>query len=98
MPYLSILLPRTADWHICLCLEHITKSPRAVTYSGEGTGVGSGSLGAAVEVAGVAVTFSDTLLFPAAGRRKMRTWKFKNHLCFQQILRSRFIIGEVLYH
>lgn len=57
--------------HVCLCLEHITKTPRAVTYSGEGTGVGSGSLGAAVEVAGVAVTFSDTLLFPAAGRRKM---------------------------
>lgn len=56
---------------VCLCLEHITKTPRAITYSGEGTGVGSGSLGAAVEVAGVAVTFSDTLLFPAAGKRKM---------------------------
>lgn len=71
MPYLGILLPKTADWHVSLCLEHITKTPRAITYSGEGTGVGSGSLGAAVEVAGVAVTFSDTLLFPAAGRRKM---------------------------
>lgn len=41
-----------------------------ITYSGEGTGVGSGSLGAAVEDAGVAVTFSDTLLFPAVVRIK----------------------------
>lgn len=56
--------------HVSLCWEHITNPPGAITYSGEGTGVGSGSLGAAVEVAGVAVTFSDTLLFPAAGRRK----------------------------
>lgn len=42
-----------------------------ITYSGEGTGVGSSSLGAAVEVAGVAVTFSDKLLLPAAGRKNM---------------------------
>lgn len=41
-----------------------------IAYSGEGTGVGSGSLGAAVEVAGAAVTFSDMLLFPVAGWKK----------------------------
>lgn len=59
------------------------KKPTPITYSGEGTGVGSGSLGAAVEVSGVAVTFSDTLVFPAAGRKKMCTCRFKNHIHFQ---------------
>ena len=74
MTYLSILLPKIPDWCMLVSARNTLKnSPTPITYSGEGTGVGSGSLGAAVEVAGVAVTFSDTLLFPAAGRRKMRT-------------------------
>lgn len=72
MPYLSILLPKIPDWFMLVSARNThQKKPTPITYSGEGTGVGSGSFGAAVEVAGAEVTFSDTLLFPAAGKRKM---------------------------
>lgn len=68
---MSILLPKKSDLLVSArnTLEKKPLTPK--TYSGEGTGVGSSSLGAAVEVAGVAVTFSDKLLLPAAGRKKM---------------------------
>lgn len=69
MLYQSILLPNIPDWYALISARRTLKNT-PIAYSGEGTGVGSGSLGAAVEVAGVAVTFSDMLLLPVAGWKK----------------------------